>query len=135
MITFRSTAFSVETEKFSRTDLVSLLRIVRLINYIKALIDTGDFENLRLTDWLSRQPVPDLQRGNRLTQKQIGIILLQEFFLNKSLKGMKLKSRFGNQFNYEMIEYKVSHELIARIQQAMTGLKLRGVTSNSETRI
>lgn len=135
LITFRSTAFSVETEKFSRTDLVSLLRIVRLINYIKALIDTGDFENLRLTDWLSRQPVPDLQRGNRLTQKQIGIILLQEFFLNKSLKGMKLKSRFGNQFNYEMIEYKVSHELIARIQQAMTGLKLRGVTSNSETRI
>ena len=134
-IRFRSTAFSVETENFTRTELVTLFRVARLINYVKEIIDSGELGSFSLVDWLYRQPSPELESCTRLNAKQIGGFLLQEFFLNKSLKGMKLKERFGNHFKYEMIEYKISHQLIVRLQQQLQGLTLKGVTSKRETRI
>lgn len=40
---WRSSAFPVETENFSRLDLVTIFRISRLVNYIKLLITKGEF--------------------------------------------------------------------------------------------
>jgi len=134
-VRFRTTAFSVETENFTRTDLVTLFRLVRLINYLKNLVDARAFESFDLIDWLQEQPVPELLTAVRLEKNQIGLILLREFFLNHRLAGLKLAGRRGNQFKYEMIEYTQSHVLVNQVRQQLVGLKIKGVISNDEVRI
>ncbi len=41
---WRSTAFPIETSDFTRLDLITILRLSRLINFIKGRIDSGDIE-------------------------------------------------------------------------------------------
>ncbi|MGQ9508390.1 MAG: B12-binding domain-containing radical SAM protein [Thermodesulfobacteriota bacterium] len=43
-IQWRSTAIPIETEEFDRLDLVTLLRLVRVINFIKGKMDKGEIE-------------------------------------------------------------------------------------------
>lgn len=43
-IQWRSTAIPIETEEFDRLDLVTLLRLVRAINFIKGKMDKGEIE-------------------------------------------------------------------------------------------
>lgn len=134
-VRFRTTAFSVETENFSRTDLVTLFRLVRLINYLKELIDSGTVKSVNLSAWIEKEPVPELLTPERLEKSQIGLILLHEFFQNHRLAGLKLAGRRGNQFKYEMIEYKQSYNLVNLMRQQLVGLKLKGVISNREVQI
>lgn len=41
---WRASAFPIETESFNRLDLVTLFRLVRIINFIKAKMDAGELE-------------------------------------------------------------------------------------------
>lgn len=45
LLRYRSTAFPIETEDFSRLDLVTILRITRMINFVKAKIEDGTLED------------------------------------------------------------------------------------------
>jgi radical SAM superfamily enzyme YgiQ (UPF0313 family) len=132
---FRASAFSVETENFSRTDLVTLFRLVRLINYLKELIDSGQLNPENRAAWLGQHSPLEMVGERRLEKNQIGVILLREFFWNQRLAGMKMTDRRGNQFKYEMIEYTQSRGLVAEMRQQLVGLNLKGVTSNREAKI
>lgn len=45
LLKYRSTAFPIETEDFSRLDLVTIFRLTRMINFIKAKIEEGTLED------------------------------------------------------------------------------------------
>jgi len=44
LLQYRSTAFPIETRDFSRLDLITLLRLTRMINFIKGKIEEGEIE-------------------------------------------------------------------------------------------
>lgn len=129
---FRSSAVPVETENFSRTDIVTLFRIIRLLNFIKQLIDTECIPSSGFYQWLKDEAGNTLIAPKRLSREQIGCILLREFFLNQQLKGLRLREKKGNQFYYQKIEYITSEKVIQKTLNSLTGTPIRGVSSERE---
>jgi anaerobic magnesium-protoporphyrin IX monomethyl ester cyclase len=67
---WRSSAFPIETEEFSRLDLVTLLRLARAVNFIKANIDEKVLDEGLTWKELARWP-----RGHRPSPSWIEVLL------------------------------------------------------------
>ncbi|MCK5739017.1 B12-binding domain-containing radical SAM protein [bacterium] len=130
---FRSTAVSVETKQFSRTDIITLFRLTRLLNYMKALVDEGCFSEISLDDYLNTAPKwPALfDSPQRLSAPLIGQYLLAEFFCNHNLTGLRIKTHVQGKFQYQRISYPVSSALVETTLTRLEGRNIRGVGSEN----
>ncbi len=129
---YRSSAVSVETENFSRQDLITLFRLVRMINFIKHLIDTKLIESKKPIEYL----IQNIQSSNssltferKLQQDEIGILLIEQLFREGRFRGLSMKNKIMNNHEYEWLDYRVSDELILRFLRTIKGTDINGISS------
>ncbi|MCI0493456.1 B12-binding domain-containing radical SAM protein [candidate division KSB1 bacterium] len=126
---YRSSAFSVETENFSRQDLVTLFRIVRVINFLKKLIDehlTSDLCLVRFIDSVSIKS-NDLKFSQKLSQDEIGILLIGQLWQHQKLRGLSLKNQKQEVFLYDWIDYQITPTLVADFLNKINRKKITGI--------
>jgi len=138
--TLRSTAIPVETPYFGRSDLITLFRLTRIINYLKRIIDDRLTQNENLMDYLQHQQLQladatNLIFPNKLSAYEIGVLLLQQLFINGKLLGMKFNWKKKGEFHYEWLTYVHTPELIARFLQLLSGKTIRGVKTERFVKI
>ena len=124
---YRSSAVPVETENFSRQDLIMLFRLARVINFIKHLIDQNDMSEFeRFNDFILGKKIKNesLIFEHKLTLDEIGILLIDQLFQNGQLKGLFLKNRTSQEYQYGWITYEISGELV---QQFLIKLKEKNI--------
>jgi radical SAM superfamily enzyme YgiQ (UPF0313 family) len=124
---YRSSAVPVETENFSRPDLITLFRLARAINFIKHLIDQNDMSEFeRFSDFVMEKNIKNdtLIFEHKLTPDEIGILLIDQLLRNGQLKGLFLKNRTSQEFQYDWITYKISGEIV---QKFLTKFKEKSV--------
>jgi anaerobic magnesium-protoporphyrin IX monomethyl ester cyclase len=135
---YRSSALFVETENFSRRDLITLFRLVRMINFIKHLIDEDMMIIQKLSEYLSQNTIllnSELTFERRLQPDEIGILLLNQLFREFKLRGLFLKNRAKNNYEYEWLDYKISEELIMRLLRTIHGKEITGVSHQIKWRV
>lgn len=135
---YRSSAVPVETEKFSRRDLITLFRLVRMINFIKHLIDKDVRSNQKLNDYLSQKMLllnSELKFERKLQQDEIGILLIDQLFREFRFRGLLLKNRTINNYEYEWLDYKISDELIRRFLRTIHGEEISGISRQNKWRV
>jgi hypothetical protein len=118
----RSSLFPVETEGFSRLDLVTLLRLARWVNFIKQLLlpdmDLDRIKKTAVSAWHPRD-VPlcgenDLEMcyltvKEPLQMEEAGKILTAFFLQSKTFFGIRrIKSANKDLYTYQLFPYKVS---------------------------
>ena len=128
---YRSSAFSVETENFSRRDLVTLFRIARVINFLKKLID----QHLRCDQYLTRfiqshiVMANDLKFKSKLHQEEIGILLIERLWQHQKLQGLSMVEQKQKEFLYDWIEYQVNPSIITRFLDKSKEMTIAGVAT------
>jgi anaerobic magnesium-protoporphyrin IX monomethyl ester cyclase len=130
---YRSSAMPVETENFSRRDLITLFRLVRMINFIKHLIDKDVKINQKLSNYLSQKILllnSALKFEQKLQQDEIGILLIDHLFREFRFRGLSLKNKAINNYEYEWLDYRISDELIMRFLRAIHGKVITGILSH-----
>ncbi len=127
---YRSTAIPVETDNFSRRDIVTLFRIVRVINYIKKIIDekTISFQNFPGFIIKENSEPQELIFDHKLTQDKIGILLINQLFRHKKFRGLLLKNHYKNKFEYEWIDHEITQGLVEQFLELIKGKLICGVT-------
>jgi len=125
----RSSAIPVQTEKFSRTDIVTLFRFVRVINFIKKIIDQNLNHDEHLLPYLHQFKLGDnsLIFNHKLTSDEIGMLLLQQLFINGELKGLTRKTGSETLYQYQWIDYHHSPSLVTAFLQSLNGKRFVGV--------
>jgi uncharacterized radical SAM superfamily protein len=126
---YRSSAFPVETENFSRQDLVTLFRIVRAINFLKKRIDehlTSDQQLARFIDSVSIKS-NDLKFNQKLSQDEIGILLIGQLWQHQKLRGLSLKNQKQEVFLYDWIDYQITPTLVADFLNKIKRKKITGI--------
>ncbi|MBN1348818.1 radical SAM protein [candidate division KSB1 bacterium] len=130
-VTLRSSAIPVETDRFSRTDIVTLFRLVRIINYIKLLLDKSDQQHFRAEDFLKSRCQPDLfYSKSKLSAEELGLILLNDLIINKQLKGIRFSGKRKQGFCYQRFEYDVSSLLVEKFMENLKGRRIVGVETD-----
>lgn len=126
---YRSSAFSVETKNFSRQDLMTLFRIVRLINFIKKLIDERLGRDQYLARFIQSFSIQsgDLKFKKKLSQDEIGILLIEQLLEHQQLRGLSLKSQKRNEFWYDWIDYPINPAIVARFLNKMSHHTIAGI--------
>lgn len=128
MLLYRSTAFPVETENFSRLDLATLFRLVRMINYVKNIIDQFLDKDENLLEYfapknsLSEKIVAD----KKLTPDKIGNMLVGLFFRKHQLAGIKFVNSTENKFEYKLFDYQISRKVVEMFLNKLIGRKISG---------
>ncbi len=105
---WRSSAFPIETEQFSRLDLITIFRTTRLINFIKARIKAGEFSpGITLHQVFEHLNKEEVEEGHSMavTWKALFIALIRE----RKFRSME-KDRRGNMV---MTPLKTSEEVVA----------------------
>jgi len=128
-VLYRSSAVPVETEDFSRQDLITLFRLVRTINFIKHLIDHFGSGEPNLIDYLQQNmpPANTLIFERKLKRNEIGILLSNQLFREYRLKGLWLKNRSMSKYRYGWLEYKITEELVTRFLTKLNGKFISGI--------
>lgn len=114
-LVYRSTALPVETEYFSRTDLVTLFRLIRAINFLKHWIDSGiaiDYSDLAVCGFRDADGLLITER--KLKPNEIGLLLLDELLTRSRLRGLVLRKRSERRYEYDWLNYEVNQVLIER---------------------
>jgi len=139
----RSSLFPVETNDFSRLDLVTLLRFSRWINFVKQQIpEAVTVEALRETAlgrWHSGktrrcrengQDVFDLTTQDRLSADAAGKILSALLFAHDCFFGLRRINR-GNKdlYTYRIFPYKTSQRVMKRMLHSGEDFLIRQVTA------
>ncbi len=134
---YRSSAVPVETENFSRQDLITLFRLVRVLNFIKHLINQSVLDNQNFMDYLKKNTLQtkNLIFEHKLKRDEIGILLIAQLFRDYKLKGLFLKNQALNKFQYEWLEYKITEELVNRFLKKIKGKVIRGVLNPFQFRV
>ena len=111
---YRSSALPVETENFSRRDLITLFRLVRTINYFKHILGTKLKDRETINEYLTRNnfPADELIFAKKLETEEIGRILINQLFKFHKLRGLACTAGSGNEYKYDWIEYEISQNLI-----------------------
>jgi radical SAM superfamily enzyme YgiQ (UPF0313 family) len=133
----RSTCFPVETPHVSRLDLVTLFRLCRVLNFIKARLDTqpggtGEYA------WDDLAALPSLLLGlprvdtlyrvpRKLTAAEIGGWLLRMFLHTGQLLGVHLVRREATQVTYRVYEEASSTSVIEAFRTQAAGRAVYGV--------
>jgi len=130
---YRSSAVAVETENFSRQDLITLFRLVRMINFIKHLIDNTFTADPKLRDYL-KQNLPSLNSALKFERKllpdEIGILLIDQLFRGYRFRGLSLKNKITNSYEYEWQNYDISDDLIDKFLIKIDGKSIIGILSS-----
>lgn len=113
---YRSTALPVETANFSRTDIVTLFRLVRAINYIKQIFEESPEIQDSMDTYLARhrQTADELVFTKKLDRNEIGGILLDQLLNFRKLRGLSLTAGSDNLYRYMWIDYEINHDLVDR---------------------
>jgi radical SAM superfamily enzyme YgiQ (UPF0313 family) len=132
--TYRSSCAPIETDEFTRTDLISLMRLVRLVNYMKRLCDNAESDErlstlipaalLARTDSLL---VSGITQRDALTQDEIAIILLALFWQKGRLYGVeRKKERRTFQYVYTFYEEKETSSINTEFLKKLYGKSIKG---------
>ncbi len=152
----RSTCFPVETENFSRLDLVTLFRICRWLNFIKARLDAQEIPPLRgdsgvspissdgreqytfnelLSAPIFAETMPkanaQYQFSRKLNEMEIGCWLAQAFWQNGHFLGMKLVHRAPGKVVYQIFAEEFSRRVLGLFFERAGGKKIVGVKNHS----
>jgi radical SAM superfamily enzyme YgiQ (UPF0313 family) len=133
----RSTCFAVETPHFSRLDLVTLFRLCRVLNVVKALLDmqphgAGEYawEALVFSPALPAS-LPHAEAryifSCKLTATEIGSWLLRAFLQTGQLLGMHLVRRHAAQVTYGVYAEETSAPVINAFFQRADSRLVYGV--------
>lgn len=130
---YRSAAVPVETEHFSRRDLITLFRLTRAINFLKHCIDQQSALDMPLAALLSQfnlSPArPSLSWPRKLTNDEIGGLLLKRLFESAKLQGLRLKRSANTNFEYDWLEYHLSEEIVREFLKRIAGRTIAGVAT------
>jgi len=124
----RSSLFPVETEQFSRIDLVTLLRLSRWVNFIKqALLPAlnrkqmafSELQEISVKTWLpleikeSGQTTFSLLQPAALTIEEAGKIMTAIFLHRKSIWGLKrLRLKQQHTYTYQIFPHQISQKVL-----------------------
>lgn len=136
----RSTCFPVETENFSRRDLVTLFRICRLLNFLKARLDAQPpgpqeyaLEDLLFCPLLPGSP-PQAGRLYRFPRKldaiQAGCWLAGAFLQQRQFLGLRLRRREPAGVTYEAFAEEASPAVINLFLEKAEGRMFHGVKNH-----
>lgn len=129
---YRSAAIPVETEQFSRRDLVTLFRLVRAINFLKHWIDQQDQSEVSLHQLLNQFPLSfeSFRFHRKLTPEAIGFLLLKRLFEFGRLQGFTLKSSGKHIFEYNWLDYHISDDVVRQFLEEIAGRVISGIASS-----
>ncbi len=127
---YRSTAYSVETENFSRKDLVTLFRLVRLINYWKGEIDQKPGDYFFTDNSLVFQSENDFifESDEKLSPRQIAEIVTANLIAKQIFLGVKKTNAKKKKFAYQFFPYAVSPGVINSFLAKIKSIKISGMT-------
>jgi hypothetical protein len=133
----RSTCFPVETPHFTRLDIVTLFRLCRVLNCVKARLDTqpgGEreyaWEDLAaFPSLLTSLPCADTlyHVSRKLTATEMGGWLLRAFLQEGHILGLRLVRRDATQVTYRVYEEASSASVLEAFCQQAAGRPLYGV--------
>ena len=133
----RSTCFPVETPHFSRLDLVTLFRLCRVLNCIKARLDaqpgrSGEYawEDLAaFPSLLTSLPRVDTlyHVPRKLTEAEMGAWLLRAFLQEGHMLGIRVVRREATQVTYRVYEEGSSVAVLAAFRRQTAGKLVYGV--------
>ena len=126
---YRSSAVSVETENFSRRDVITLFRIVRIINFLKKLIDEHLSNDQYLARFIQSLSIEssDLKFKQKLSQEQIGILLIDQLLQHQKLRGLRLKNQSRDDVEYDWIDYKITPDIVTRFITKIDNKTIAGI--------
>jgi hypothetical protein len=133
----RSTCFPVETPHFSRLDLVTLFRLCRVLNCIKARLDAQPGRSDEYT-WEDLAAFPSLLTSlprvdtlyhvpRKLTEAEIGGWLLRAFLQEGHMLGIRLVRRDATQVTYRVYEEISSAPVLTAFRRQTAGKLVYGV--------
>ena len=133
----RSTCFPVETPQGSRLDLVTLFRLCRVLNFVKARLDAQPGEAGEYA-WEELTAIPSLLIGlphvdtlyhvpRKLTAVEIGGWLLRAFLQAGHILGVQLVRRSATQVTYRVYEETSSALVIKAFRKQAVGRAVYGV--------
>ena len=108
----RATALPI-SDTTTRDDSITLLRLGRLLNFMKSLIDEG----IQLPEPVPIKALPQPARNNKL---KIGAMLLQSFLHDGILRGVTPGG--------ELFEHRVNNSLCRKFRDGLASLKVRGTS-------
>ncbi len=136
----RSTCFPVETPHFSRLDLVTLFRICRLLNFIKARLDAQPPRTaaFMLRELLSSPHLPnsspqagELYRfSQKLSETEIGCWLAHAFLCEGKFFGLTLHRRGPQHVVYEAYQESAAPAVIALFLEKAAGKMIFGIKNH-----
>jgi radical SAM superfamily enzyme YgiQ (UPF0313 family) len=123
---YRSSLASFATERFSKTDLMTLMKLTRMFNFLKACADRYGGENpFLLSEWLSKN-MPDgkctssdegahtIVFDRALSQEEIGVLVLSQV-LQKNRFYLVERSKTNNRYAYLLVPQPFSTILIEKM--------------------
>jgi radical SAM superfamily enzyme YgiQ (UPF0313 family) len=133
----RSTCFPVETPQVSRLDLVTLFRLCRALNFVKARLDAQPGEAGEYA-WDELTAIPSLLIGlprvdtlypvpRKLTAAEIGGWLLRAFLQEGHMLGLRVVRRDATQVTYRVYEEASSLSALAAFRKQAVGRAVYGV--------
>jgi radical SAM superfamily enzyme YgiQ (UPF0313 family) len=133
----RSTCFPVETLHFTRLDLVTLFRLCRVLNFVKARLDahpggTGEYtwdDLVAISSLLPSLPRIDTlyHVPRKLTAVEIGNWLLRTFLHTGQILGLHLVRRDVTRVAYRVYEEVSSASVIEAFREQAAGRAVYGV--------
>jgi anaerobic magnesium-protoporphyrin IX monomethyl ester cyclase len=133
----RSTCFPVETPHFTRLDLVTLFRLCRVLNFVKARLDAqpdgaGEYtwdDLVAISSLLPSLPRIDTlyHVPRKLTAVEIGSWLLRTFLHTGQILGLHLVRRDATQVAYRVYEEVSSASVIEAFREQAAGRAVYGV--------
>jgi hypothetical protein len=133
----RSTCFPVETPHVSRLDLVTLFRLCRVLNFVKARLDVQP-DRAGAYAWEDLAAVPSLLPGlprsatlyhvpRKLTAAEIGGWLLWAFLHTGQILGLQLVRRAATQVTYRVYAETSSASVLEAFRAMAAGRPVYGV--------
>ena len=145
----RSSLFPVETEQFSRLDLITLLRLSRWVNFIKQVILPGlerreiylpELTDMAAHDWLpegvqkSGQGSFSIYRTEPLTAEAAGKIMTAVFLHTKALWGIKrLRLKKQTCCTYQIFPHHISQKVLQLFRDPEDFLLIRSSLNRNST--
>lgn len=135
----RSTCFPVETENFSRCDLVTLFQLTRFLNFLKARLEaqpTAGAFALKALLASSNLPAFTPQAGEiytfspKLTETEIGCWLSRALLNEGRLLGMRIARREKDGVVYQIYEEESSLQVISLFLEKAEGKMVYGVKNH-----
>ena len=110
LVKLRGNAFPIETEEFSKTDIFTLFYLARILNFIKYLNKSSqeielDAKNINIKNY-------QFSSANKLKENETGLILLDLFFKEREIFGIKLIKKNNSTFSYELYKEKCSKRVL-----------------------